>query len=366
MIQRATSPAGDWFLDYEIPPHAIAQRPLPEREAARLLRVGRGQRQGFVAGTCADLATWLRPGDLLVRNTTRVLPARLWMEKESGGARLQMLLLEPAAPEGWWVLLRPARRLAIGQPARLHDGTRIQVAEIAADGRRRILFPREYDVVVAALAFGVMPLPPYVHRAADAADRDAYQTVYAQEWGSVAAPTAGLHFSTDLLARLRAGGIEIADLVLHVGQGTFQPLRGGDPVAHVMHDEPFFLPVATRAAMARARAEGRRIVAVGTTVVRALESVALWREGRGGEEIVAVEDETGIHGRTRLFIRPPHVIRSIDALLTNFHLPRSTLLLLVQTLTGAETLRAAYAVALERGFRFFSYGDAMLVEREPA
>jgi len=359
------SSTAELFLDYEVPPGAIAQRPLVQRDAARLMRVRCGQRGDFVDGTCADLAVWLHPGDLLVRNTTRVLPARLWLEKEGGGARLEMLLLEPAAPDGWWVLLRPARRLAVGAAARLHDGTQVTIAAVDAEGRRRVSFPPGYDIVAAAHAFGCMPLPPYVHRPADADDRDDYQTVYARELGSVAAPTAGLHFTEALLTELAARGVAVVDLVLHVGPGTFQPLRSADPAEHVMHDEGFMIPSRTRAAVAAARAEGRRIVAVGTTVVRALESAWRWDAGMAGPEISAQEDDTGLVGRTRLYIRPPDRVHAVDALLTNFHLPRSTLLLLVQAFTGPATLRDAYATALDRGYRLFSYGDAMLVESEP-
>ncbi len=351
------------FLDYEVPAAAIAQRPLARREDARLMRVRHGARD-FPEGTCADLAAWLRPGDLLVRNTTRVLPARLWLEKDAGPARIEMLLLEPA-DSGWWVFLRPARRLAVGARARLADGTGVTIAAIAADGRRRVEFPPAYDVVAAANAFGSMPLPPYVQRPADDSDRDAYQTVYARETGSVAAPTAGLHFSTALLEALARSGITMADLVLHVGPGTFQPLRS-DPATHVMHDERFEIPAVTRTAVARARAEGRRVVAVGTTVVRALESAARWEAGPATTDLAVHERDGDLVGRTRLFVRPPFSFRVVDALLTNFHLPRSTLLLLVQAFTGPATLRAAYATAAERGYRFFSYGDAMLVETEIA
>jgi len=213
-----------------------------------------------------------------------------------------------------------------------------------------------------AAAVGSMPLPPYVQRPAEAADREDYQTVYAAVEGSVAAPTAGLHFTADLLARIAARGVTVADVVLHVGMGTFAPIRSADPLQHPMHAETFAVPQTTLDAVHAARRAGGRVVAVGTTVVRTLESVARWQGGTAGAAVEARATGAGISGRTRIFLHPPQRIQAIDALVTNFHLPRSSLLLLVDAFAGRDLMRAAYAHAVGARFRFFSYGDAMWIE----
>jgi len=337
--------------DYALPPGHIAQHPLPERAAARLLVLNRnGARAHRVI---RDLPELLRPGDLLVVNATRVLPARLRGRKISGGAA-EALLLGPAQRETEAVcfeaLLRTRGRLRVGQKLRFEGNGRSAEAEIAAllgDGRVRLSFAAG----TAPHALGEMPLPPYIRRPrAEAADAARYQTVFARAPGSVAAPTAGLHLSEKLLAALRAKGIGIAELVLHVGIGTFRPLRPEQLAQGRLHAERFELPAATAAQVNETRRSGGRVIAVGTTSARVLESCA----ADGG---VAARS-----GETSLFLRPGSRFRVCDALLTNFHLPRSSLLMLVCAFAGREPVLAAYAEAIRRGYRFYSYGDAMLLQ----
>jgi S-adenosylmethionine:tRNA ribosyltransferase-isomerase len=344
-------------LDFDLPASLVARRPCAQRDACRLLCVQRHRPGPFVERAFRDLAELLRDGDLVVRNVSRVLPARLRGRRLPGGGEAEVLLLEPAAGGTWWALVRPGRHLRHGACIELASHDRIGVVEVAADGRRRVEAARG-DLLQIAWQHGEMPLPPYVHRAADAADRDDYQTVYARVDGSVAAPTAGLHFTTDLLARLARRGIAVEDIVLHVGQGTFEPVRAADPRAHVMHWERFEVPAATLAALDSTRAGGGRVVAVGTTVARTLESIARPTDG----DVETWRTAEGVAGRTRLFLYPPQELAAIDVLVTNFHLPRTTLLLLVDAFAGRETRRAAYTDAIGAGFRFFSYGDAMWIE----
>jgi len=337
--------------DYALPPGHIAQHPLPERDAARLLVLRRnGARAHRVI---RDLPALLRPGDLLVVNATRVLPARLRGRKISGGAA-EALLLGPAQTETEAVcfeaLLRTRGRLRVGQKLRFEGNGRSAEAEIAAlpgDGRVRLSFAAG----TTPHALGEMPLPPYIRRPrAEAADAARYQTVFARAPGSVAAPTAGLHLSETLLAALRARGIGIAELVLHVGIGTFRPLRPAQLAQGRLHAERFELPASTAAQVNETRRSGGRVIAVGTTSARVLESCAV----DGG---VAARS-----GETSLFLRPGSRFRVCDALLTNFHLPRSSLLMLVCAFAGREPVLAAYAAAIRRGYRFYSYGDAMLLQ----
>jgi S-adenosylmethionine:tRNA ribosyltransferase-isomerase len=350
-------------LDFDLPPELVAQRPLPQRDACRLLHVRRAAPgAALVERRFEALPSLLQPGDVLVRNVTRVIPARLQAVKETTGAHCEILLLEPEAHGGWWSLVRPARRLPPGSHARLVDGTPLEVVAAADGGRRLLLFPADVNVLERARALGTMPLPPYIRRPADAEDVVRYQTVYARVDGSVAAPTAGLHFTPELLRRLEARGVQCVDLVLHVGLGTFQPIRCEDPLRHPMHWERFEIGLESLARLDAARSAGGRVVAVGTTVARALESVALWERSLARDVIELEEREGALQGRTRLFIHPPHAFRRFDALLTNFHLPCSTLLLLVDAFAGREARRRAYAHAVQKRFRFFSYGDAMLVE----
>ncbi|HTK32354.1 MAG TPA: tRNA preQ1(34) S-adenosylmethionine ribosyltransferase-isomerase QueA [Candidatus Saccharimonadaceae bacterium] len=335
-------------LDYDLPEALIAQRPAARREDARLLVVERAS-GALHDQRIPDLERWLRAGDALVVNETRVRPARLALKRPSGG-RVEVLVVRPEPPDAWRVLSRPAKKAPVGGTLASEDGALVlEVVGAGEDGERIVRVVRG-DLDAALNASGTLPLPPYIHRAADREDAERYQTVFARIDGAVAAPTAGLHFSDAVLARLAAGGIARVPLVLHVGPGTFRPVSG-DPSAHRMDPEWFELGVAQAATLHAARAAGGRIVAVGTTSVRALESAA---DENGGALGAA-------RGWTRKFIQPPYEFRAVDALLTNFHLPRTTLLLLVAAFAGPDLMRRAYAHAVESRYRFYSYGDAMLV-----
>ncbi len=326
------------------------------------MRVNRASRT-FHPSSFLDLPSLLRPGDLLVLNNSRVLPARLFGRKLRGGGSVEILLLESATEGGWWVLLRPGKRVRPGSELVFgpDDDAVLPgvVAEKRPDGSCRIEFPPEADVRAFADRHGVMPLPPYIRRPVPLAeDRERYQTVYARETGSNAAPTAGLHFSVELLQRLRDSGIGIAEVTLHVGLGTFAPVKAEVPGDHVMHAERFHVPVETVDAVKATHGNGRRVIAVGTTTLRVLESVARANDGH-------LVPGPGI---TQLFVYPPARFRLVDVLLTNFHLPRSTLLMLVSAFaapdqtTGRELILEAYQAAIDASFRFFSYGDAMWIE----
>jgi S-adenosylmethionine:tRNA ribosyltransferase-isomerase len=336
-------------FDYALPPERIAQEPAEPRDAARLLVLDRA-RGSRHHGHVRDLPEWLRPGDLLVRNATRVLPAKLRGRKASGGAAEALLLNAAGARGRYRALLRAGGRLREGQKLRFEGrglALDAEIAGLAADGSVELAFadgPSPY-------ALGEAPLPPYIRRDAARADDEArYQTVYARVPGSVAAPTAGLHFTPALFAALEANGVACAEVVLHVGPGTFRPLRPEDLARGRLHAERFELPAATAEAVARTRAAGARVLAVGTTSARVLEHAA--------------DDGGGVRpgeGETELLLRPGVRFRAVDALLTNFHLPRSSLLLLVAAFAGRGAVLDAYADALARGYRFYSYGDAMLI-----
>jgi S-adenosylmethionine:tRNA ribosyltransferase-isomerase len=332
-------------FDFDLPPEAIAQAPAETREAARLLVIDRAG-AGLDDRRVADLPALLRPGDCLVVNDSRVIPARVLAE-DAGGRPVELLFLEAETPGRWRALVRPGRRCRVG--AHLSVGRiGLDVVGVAPDGARVIA--RAAGTIEDLLAaHGLPPLPPYIARHAKptAEDWDRYQTVYARTPGSVAAPTAGLHFSEALLERLAAGGVEVHPVTLHVGPATFRPVEAG---LEALPPERATVPEATAAAVTAARAQGRRVIAVGTTVTRTLESVAA-AEGA----VVAFE------GPATLFIRPGHRFRAVDALLTNFHLPRSSLLMLVAAFAGRDLILRAYRHALAAGYRFYSYGDATLI-----
>ena len=336
-------------FSYPLPQELIADRPLPQRGASRLLALD-GSTGALRDLRFQDLASLLRPGDLLVLNDTRVLPARLHGRKASGGA-CELLLERIVGGRRFLAQARSSKGLRPGTRIELPVGA---VAETIA--RHGDLYELELDR--AALPFfeahGSVPLPPYVAREADAEDRERYQTVYAEVPGAVAAPTAGLHFDRESLEALTRAGIAIERLTLHVGAGTFMPVRTDDIDSHRMHAERIRVPAATVAAVEAAQRRGGRVVAVGTTVVRALEAAA------GGGRLAAFEGETDI------FVRPGHRFRVVDALLTNFHLPESTLLVLVAAFAGRERVLAAYHHAIAGRYRFYSYGDAMYVTPDPA
>ncbi len=335
-------------LDYVLPEELIAQTPSERRESSRLLVSARdGARTD---AHFEDLGAFLESGDTLVVNETRVRPARIDVRRPTGG-RVELLLVRPEADGSWRALSRPAKRAGIGTRLETPDGSlTLEVTGVGDDGERvvRVLAG---DLLATLDRLGAIPLPPYIHRAPDAADRERYQTVFARLDGAVAAPTAGLHFSRELLASLAARGIATVPVLLHVGPGTFRPVTADDPREHRMDPEWYEVSPAAAEALRATRARGRRIVAVGTTVVRALESAC---DALGGEIGAA-------SGWTRKFIVPPYTFQAVDALITNFHLPRTTLLLLVAAFAGEDRMRAAYAHAVAERYRFYSYGDAMLV-----
>lgn len=331
-------------FDYPLPPELIAQAPLPERSASRLLVVD-GERlhdQAF-----GDLPAWLQPGDLLVFNDTRVIHARLHGVKDSGG-QVEVLVERAVGPHEALAQIRASKPPRTGSHLRLAEA--FDVAVLGRVGEfYHLRFPDCEELIAQLERHGKLPLPPYIERAADAADETRYQTVYARHPGSVAAPTAGLHFDEALLARLAAAGVHTAYLTLHVGAGTFQPVRVQNLAEHHMHRERYVLPAETVAAIAATRQAGGRVIAVGTTSLRALEAAA--QDG---------PLEAGV-GETEIFILPGFRFQVADALITNFHLPKSTLLMLVSAFAGIETIRRAYAHAIAQRYRFFSYGDAMFL-----
>lgn len=330
-------------FDYVLPPDRIAHAPTEQRGASRMLRVAGARLDDL---TFADLPSQLRAGDLLVMNDTRVLHARLFGRKDSGG-RIEVLVERLAGEREVLAQVRASKPPKAGGRLLLED-----TLEVAVLGREGEFHRLAFDGPALELieAHGRLPLPPYIEREAGNADESRYQTVYAREHGSVAAPTAGLHFDHAMLARLQEQGVNLASVTLHVGAGTFQPVREHDLSRHRMHSERYSIPAVTADAIARARAAGGRVVAVGTTSLRALESAA----AADGSVKVRV-------GETALFITPGYRFKLVDMLLTNFHLPKSTLLMLVSAFGGLANIRAAYRHAIASGYRFFSYGDAMLL-----
>jgi S-adenosylmethionine:tRNA ribosyltransferase-isomerase len=342
-------------FDYQLPADAIAQTPAEPRDASRLLVLDRATGT-LQHATFRDVGRWLRAGDLLVVNDSRVIPARLAATRVSGGSAELLVLRQLDDAWHWEALVRPSRRLAVGDTVTLRNGAVVEVGERLGDGTRVVAFPDDRDPHQLMAEAGEMPLPPYIRDRSAPADR--YQTVYARPPGSAAAPTAGLHFTPELLARLEAAGVERATVTLHVGLDTFRPLEGSYVDEHRIHTEWYEVPDATRDAITRTRERGGRVVAVGTTAVRVLET--------------ATRTEAA-SGWTDLYVTPPHRFGAVDALITNFHLPRSSLLLLVTAFVQAgmadgtdayaarDVLLDAYRVALSRGYRFFSFGDAMLI-----
>jgi S-adenosylmethionine:tRNA ribosyltransferase-isomerase len=333
---------------YDLPEDLIAQTPIEPRDAARLLVLRRATHT-LAHRVFRDIADELCPGDLLVVNDTRVLRARLHGALVGSGGRVEALLLRDLGGGDWETLVRPARRLRPGRRVVFGTGAaavEATVVEARADGTRVLRFPSE----ARPETLGEVPLPPYIHT--PLAEPERYQTVYARAPGSAAAPTAGLHFTPELLARLAARGIATATVTLHIGPGTFRPVTVADPRAHPMHAEFYRIDAAAAAAIAAARARGGRVVAVGTTVVRVLEQVGA--EAGDGPPRPA-------EGWTRLLILPGHRFRLVDALITNFHLPRSTLLMLVCAFAGRDFVLHAYREAVVHRYRFYSFGDAMLI-----
>ena len=351
-------------FDYALSADLIAQWPTPERDQSRLMVVRREDGQIFHR-RFLDVVEYFAPGDVLVLNDSHVIPARLRARKMNTGGEVEVLLAEENAPNDWWVMLRPGKRAREGTRIVLLDhygrpaGLEATVAAKNVEGLCRLQFAGTANVLDRLDALGEVPLPPYIARESDSpsVDRDRYQTVYAREPGSVAAPTAGLHFTAKVLDEIRARGVNVCFVTLHVGLGTFASVKSEQVEQHLLHEERFRLPSATAEAINTARLNHRRIFAVGTTTLRVLEAVAA---GHGGQLVPA-------GGRTGIFIYPPFGFRIADALLTNFHLPRSTLLMLACAfaapgeIRGRDLILAAYAEAIHRRYRFYSYGDAMLI-----
>ena len=350
-------------FNFALPPELIAQLPTPKRDGSRLLVLhrtdGRVEHRQF-----RDLLEFLRAGDVLVLNNSRVIPARLRGSNAKSGGKFEMLLLAENAPNDWWAMLRPGKNARIGTQIILRDAknepTKIiaTVVEINSEGHRRLRFSGMPDILRELESLGEIPLPPYIVRENQLPeDKNRYQTVFAQPAGSVAAPTAGLHFTEKLLAEIRAHGVKICFVTLHVGLGTFVPVKVETLAEHIMHEERFEIGEETVRAVNEAKISGNRVIAVGTTSVRVLESIAAQNAGK-----INV-----FNGKTDIFIFPPFRFQIVDALLTNFHLPCSTLLMLVSAFAapgetrGRETVLSAYAEAICEHYRFFSYGDAMMI-----
>ncbi|MBD5559571.1 MAG: tRNA preQ1(34) S-adenosylmethionine ribosyltransferase-isomerase QueA [Clostridia bacterium] len=335
-------------FDYELPQAQIAQTPAEPRDSSRLLVLSRADgRQEHV--TFRNLPDFLRPGDVLVRNVTRVIPARLFGTKEGANAACEFLLLRQLDAAVWEVILRPGRKLRPGSRVRFAPELAAEILSKEEGGVCRVRF--DFDGVFEEILdrLGETPLPPYIHERTAPADR--YQTVYAREAGSAAAPTAGLHFTPELLTTLERMGVEIADVLLHVGLGTFRPVKTDTVEDHHMHSEHYEVSEAAAGQLNRARQEGRRLICVGTTSVRVLESAF----DKASDQIRAGSGETDI------FLYPGKTFHATDGMITNFHLPQSTLLMLVAAFAGRETVLQAYSDAVRRGYRFFSFGDAMLI-----
>ncbi len=338
-------------FDYDLPAESIAQQPAPRGESRLLVLDREGSDRHHQV---RDLPRLLQPGDLLVLNDTRVIPARLYGRRAGGDGKIEILLTEKISERDWDALVKPGRRARPGTVISF-EGLTAEIIEKDPSGRHRLRFSEPIEPHLDRL--GQVPLPPYIRRSKDikdlkdTKDKELYQTVYARHPGAIAAPTAGLHFSEELLAEIRGAGVETAMVTLHVGLGTFKPVTAERIADHRMERERWEVPEATAEAIRRARVRGGRVVAVGTTVVRTLESAA--RDG----EIAAGS------GTTELFITPGFQFQVVDALMTNFHLPQSTLLMLVSAFAGRERVLAAYAEAVREGYRFYSYGDAMLVLR---
>jgi S-adenosylmethionine:tRNA ribosyltransferase-isomerase len=350
--------------NFELPPELIAQAPPETRGSSRMLAVDRAT-GAYADGWFEGLPDHLREGDLLILNDSRVIPARLYATRAGmrtqhnspdPTGRVEVLLTQQLASDTWTALVRPGRKVQVGETLLFagDDGApllRSEVVAVGEFGERTLRFEAHEDFFGVLDRIGHMPLPPYIHREDSFADRERYQTIFAGQPGSAAAPTAGLHFTPEMLGRLRAKGVQVETVTLHVGLGTFQPVRAERLEEIRLHAEHYTLPSATASALNAARAEGRRVIAVGTTTTRTLEHCAtVYPEGLEAHS-----------GETRIFISPGHTFKIVGGLLTNFHLPQSTLLMLVSAFAGREAVLAAYAHAVAERYRFFSYGDCMLL-----
>ncbi|MBU5350266.1 tRNA preQ1(34) S-adenosylmethionine ribosyltransferase-isomerase QueA [Paenibacillus lautus] len=338
------------LYDFELPEHLIAQTPLLDRSSSRLLTLDK-QSGDIRHQTFADIIDYLNPGDTLVLNDTKVIPARLFGAKEDTGAKAEVLLLKNMGQDRWEALVKPGKKLKKGNVISFGDGKLKAVIEEEGEmGARSLSFSYEGIFQEILDELGQMPLPPYIKEKLD--DRDRYQTVYAKHEGSAAAPTAGLHFTEALLEQIQAKGVDIAFITLHVGLGTFRPMSVDQVEDHVMHEEYYSLSQETAELLNETKRRGGRVIAVGTTSCRTLETVGSERNGEPLRES---------SGWTSIFIYPGYAFTVVDALITNFHLPKSTLVMLVSALAGREHIMKAYKEAVEKEYRFFSFGDAMFI-----
>lgn len=333
---------------YELPERMIAQSPVEPRDSSKLLVLDRST--GMICHyVFRQIGSFMKPGDAMILNDTRVIKARLSGRKSGGTSRLEIFLLKHLPGDGLWeVLVRPGRRVRPGQNVILDEGPEVRILGYGDEGTRICSFPEGFDVDTFVERFGTIPLPPYIKN--DSVDPERYQTVYARNSGSVAAPTAGLHFTPSLLADIAAMGIETGSITLNVGLGTFRPVKTADIRHHIMHSEDCYIPEETAALVRRVKSSGRKIFAVGTTVVRALES----RTKEDGEVLPGSFS-------TRAFFYPGYRFRTVDAMITNFHLPRSSLIMLVSAFAGIDLTMRAYSDAVCMNYRFYSFGDAMLI-----
>jgi len=337
-------------FDYRLPTELIAQEPAAERDLSRLMVLDIAENT-LRHRAFADFPEYLSAGDLLVVNDTKVFPARLIGKKAGTGGEVEIFLLSPSTDGTWEALSRPARRLKTGTVVEFGDGIlRVEIVDKGGHGRVRVSLNADIPLEEAIDAVGKTPLPPYIRRDPSEDDRERYQTVYARERGSVAAPTAGLHFNKRVLEEITSRGISQASVTLHVGIGTFRPLSTDEAERDTLHDEYCTVPASTVDRIRECKRNGGRVFAVGTTTTRALEAAA---SGSGGLK--------PYEGWTDIFIKPPHSFKTIDCLLTNFHLPRSSLLMMVSAFAGRERILAAYEEAVSERYRFYSYGDAMLI-----
>ena len=335
-------------FDYNLPEELIAQTPLKKRDESRLMVLNR-EKQTIEHKYFKNIIDYLRPGDVLVRNNTKVIPARLYGKKETG-ANVEFLLLNNIEGDIWETIVRPGNKLHIGTKVIFGNGIlKADILEVLPGGTRKVKF--EYKGIFNEILdkIGLMPLPPYIHE--ELKEKDRYQTVYAKYEGSAAAPTAGLHFTDELLEKIKKKGIEIANVTLHVGIGTFRPVKEEIVEAHKMHSEHFYIKEDDVNKINEAKKEGRRVIAVGTTSCRVLETIADENTGM----VKQIEDDT------KIFIYPGYKFKCIDGLITNFHLPQSTLLMLVSALAGKDYIMKAYNEAVKEKYRFFSFGDAMFI-----
>lgn len=360
-------------FDYPLPEELIAQKPADRRDGSRLLVVHRDD------GTLEhkhfyDILDYLKAGDCLVLNNSKVLPARLFGVKEGTGARIEFLLIKRLEGDVWETMVKPGKRLKPGDSVLFCERPllRAVVKDYGPDGTRIVEFQYEGIFMERLEEVGSMPLPPYIERASDTEDKDRYQTVYCREDGSVAAPTAGLHFTEELLENAVAKGVELAYVTLHVGIGTFRPVKCENIEEHSMHFEEYFISEEAAETINRAKREGRRIISVGTTSTRTIESAAYYDGEAAGKtmssDAAAEREGTGCWqvragaGNTGIFIYPGYEFKLVDSLITNFHLPKSTLLMLISALYDREEILRAYDIAVKERYRFFSYGDAMLIK----